>query len=165
LLASAIAQLEMEGRHEPPGIEVTYPYLDRRLVEFLLGIPYSQRVAPGEPRRLMRRALRGILPEAVRLRRCKGNPTAFIARGLTARRAEILALVADARVVERGLVKPREFREALERAMHGAETHSAALMVMLRIELWLRRLEGRGAAALVDHQRPVEQEVTDVTTV
>jgi asparagine synthase (glutamine-hydrolysing) len=166
LFATAVAQVEMEGRHEPPGIEVTYPYLDRRLVAFLVGIPYEQRVKPGEPRSLMRRALRGILPEAVRLRRCKGNPTAFIARGLTRARAEILALLTDARIVERGLVKPREFREAVERAMHTGETHSASVMLLLRVELWLRLLEGRRAAAGFNHLRPDhDQEVTNVATV
>ena len=43
--------------------EYRYPFLDRRLVEFLIAIPEEQRWWMDRPKTILRRALRGILPE------------------------------------------------------------------------------------------------------
>src|SRR5581483_4360900 len=56
--------------------EVRYPYLDRDLLEFLYGIPRQQLVRPNERRSLMRRALKGVVPDQVLNRRRK----AFVIR-------------------------------------------------------------------------------------
>jgi asparagine synthase (glutamine-hydrolysing) len=45
------------------GLEYRYPMLDKRLVEYVLGIPTAQLGAPGRNRALFRRAMRGVLPE------------------------------------------------------------------------------------------------------
>jgi asparagine synthase (glutamine-hydrolysing) len=66
----------------PVPYEQSYPYLDRDLVEFLYAIPREQLVRPGQRRSLMRRALRGIVPEEVLMRKRKAyatrQPAAFI---------------------------------------------------------------------------------------
>jgi asparagine synthase (glutamine-hydrolysing) len=51
-----------------------FPLLDQRIVEFMLGVPPDQLLKDGWTRSLMRRAMAGILPEAIRLRRDKGAP-------------------------------------------------------------------------------------------
>ena len=51
--------------------EARYPYLDQNLIEFILSIPASQLLRPGERRSLMRRALVGIVPEEILSRRTK----------------------------------------------------------------------------------------------
>lgn len=48
-----------------------FPFLDRRLVEYILTLPSWLRVHNGYPRALIRGAMAGILPEAVRLRTSK----------------------------------------------------------------------------------------------
>lgn len=53
-------------------IEMTYPLIDRRLVEFLLQLPVEHFYAEGLPRGLIRKAMKGILPEKIRTRRDKG---------------------------------------------------------------------------------------------
>jgi len=58
--------------------EYRYPFLDRDLVEFLARVPRAQLLRPGQHRSLMRRALKGIVPEEVLERRRK----AFLSRGL-----------------------------------------------------------------------------------
>src|SRR6185437_111277 len=45
--------------------EKRYPYLDQSLVEFVLAIPQSQLLRPGERRSLMRRALANIVPSEI----------------------------------------------------------------------------------------------------
>lgn len=47
------------------GVTYRYPLLDRRVVEFALGLPCGQFVAGGLTRTVARRALRGILPDDV----------------------------------------------------------------------------------------------------
>ena len=56
--------------------EKCYPYLDRDLIEFLFAIPRAQLVRPGQRRSLMRRALKGIVPDEILNRKRK----AFVAR-------------------------------------------------------------------------------------
>jgi asparagine synthase (glutamine-hydrolysing) len=67
-----------------PGLDLRHPYLDRRLVEFCLGLPAEQRLRDGWNRLIQRNAMRGILPEAVRQRRSKSSPIFGISRALLA---------------------------------------------------------------------------------
>jgi asparagine synthase (glutamine-hydrolysing) len=50
-----------------------FPLLDVRVIEFMLSVPVEQLQKGGWPRSLMRRAMQGILPEVIRLRRDKGG--------------------------------------------------------------------------------------------
>jgi asparagine synthase (glutamine-hydrolysing) len=63
-------------------IEVRHPFLDRRLVEFCLGLPGEQRLRAGWPRAIQRQAMAGILPETIRWRRTKGSPAQYTVRAL-----------------------------------------------------------------------------------
>jgi len=49
-------------------IEARVPFLDYRLVEFVLGLPDDYKIAGGETKRAMREGMRGVLPERVRTR-------------------------------------------------------------------------------------------------
>ena len=64
------------------GIEARYPFFDLRLVEFCLGLPAHEKLRFGEPRSIIRRALKGILPEDVRRRRSKANFIGELAAGM-----------------------------------------------------------------------------------
>lgn len=57
----------------PPRRRVS-PLFDRRLNEFCLALPMAQQVRDGVDRRLLREAMRGALPESVRLRTTRGFP-------------------------------------------------------------------------------------------
>ncbi len=52
-------------------IEARVPFLDYRLVEFSLGLPEDYKLSSGITKRVLREAMRGILPEKIRLRRDK----------------------------------------------------------------------------------------------
>ena len=54
-----------------PLLDRRYPFLDRELLIFLFAIPRDQIVRPGQRRSLMRRALRGIVPDEILDRRRK----------------------------------------------------------------------------------------------
>ncbi|MBF0543919.1 MAG: hypothetical protein HQM08_05790 [Candidatus Riflebacteria bacterium] len=53
--------------------ELKFPLLDIRVIEFMLGTPVEQLRKGGWPRSIMRRAMKGILPEIIRLRQDKGG--------------------------------------------------------------------------------------------
>ena len=52
-------------------MESRLPFLDQELVEWILRLPASAIVSGGWSRRIMREAMRGILPEKIRQRRRK----------------------------------------------------------------------------------------------
>ena len=56
----------------PAAFEYRHPLLYRPLVEFMYAIPWEAKLRPGSDRYLQRRALQGVLPEKIRLRRDKG---------------------------------------------------------------------------------------------
>ena len=59
------------------GIEYRYPLLDRRLLEFVLGLPPEQFLRGQWNRWLMRRALRGALPASILWNRSKSDPARY----------------------------------------------------------------------------------------
>lgn len=55
------------------GIEGRHPFFDRRLVEFCLSLPTRHKIRDGWTRVVLRQAMQGVLPEALRLRPDKSN--------------------------------------------------------------------------------------------
>lgn len=84
----AMVQRAMRRRF---GFETCDPTADRRVIEFCLAIPAEQFLLRGEDRALMRRAMRGILPDAVRLERRRGLQSADWSRHMIAARSAIAA--------------------------------------------------------------------------
>jgi asparagine synthase (glutamine-hydrolysing) len=68
------ATLEMlEQTAAPFGVEVRFPFWDRRLIEFCLSLPPQFKIRDGCTRWIMRRAMEGLLPAEVQWRRDKSN--------------------------------------------------------------------------------------------
>ena len=55
------------------GIELRYPFWDKRLVEFCLSLPSEQKMNLGWTRMILRRSMEGILPKEIQWRGGKGN--------------------------------------------------------------------------------------------
>lgn len=53
------------------GVEIRMPFLDPRLVCFTFSLPWTSKIGDGFTKRIMRDALKGILPENIRTRRDK----------------------------------------------------------------------------------------------
>ncbi len=54
------------------GLDSRFPFLDRELVEFLFSIPRSQKVVDGLAKMVLRKGMRGVLPDSVLNRTDKG---------------------------------------------------------------------------------------------
>ena len=63
-------------------IELRHPYRDRRLVEYVLGIPAHQLYRHGQYKHVLRTAMQGILPEAIRTRTRPTTLLMLLARGM-----------------------------------------------------------------------------------
>src|SRR6202034_2975947 len=109
--------------------ERRYPYLDRDLLGFIFAIPREQLARPGERRSLMRRALSGIVPDALLRRERK----AFVARSprvtISNQWASLVAMSREMVSASLGLVDSRAFSQALEEARCGKRV---AIIPLLR---------------------------------
>jgi asparagine synthase (glutamine-hydrolysing) len=149
---SAVETVANGERQEICSFDVAYPYLDRRLVEFLLAVPYEQLVRPGESRSLMRRALKGILPEGIRQRRGKGNPGETVCRAFSREWRHLGYLFEDPWVARWGYLEPKPLREAFARVRLGNPANSAVLLGVVALEIWLRTVEARFSAVRPNHR-------------
>jgi len=140
---SAVKSISSCWRTEQFGIDVTYPFAHRPLVEFLQAIPLDQLMRPGENRVVMRRMLAGILPDEIAARRTKGNPREAIFRAIARESGRLRSVFDNSRLCARGYIDKEPLFAALDRARHGYETHSAFLVQTISLEFWLRDLETR----------------------
>jgi asparagine synthase (glutamine-hydrolysing) len=56
------------------GIETRHPFLDRRVIEFILSLPLNIKMHSPMPKKIIREGMRGILPEVVRCRTQYAHP-------------------------------------------------------------------------------------------
>ncbi len=118
----------------------THPYSHRPLVEFILAIPAEVVAAAGQPRRLMRRALRGWMPDAVLGRRSKASFERVFRQSLAPLAAELLRDLGNSRLVQRGIIHGPHLEGRLRRYLSGLESNSGMLRSVLMLEFWLRGL-------------------------
>jgi asparagine synthase (glutamine-hydrolysing) len=64
------------------GLEARYPFWDRHLVAFCLGLPAHEKLSGGWSRLILRRAMAGTVPAPILARRDKVDFTVHLARGL-----------------------------------------------------------------------------------
>jgi asparagine synthase (glutamine-hydrolysing) len=132
--------LRSQVEHEAGALWHT-PYLDPDLVDFVRRIPGERMFHNGLSRGLYREAMRGLMPETLRLRRTKAGigeavrATIDGAGGLAAFE-DLLALK---RTRSLGLVEPNALRAHLERGMAGELSNWTALWAPLAVEAFLAK--------------------------
>jgi asparagine synthase (glutamine-hydrolysing) len=72
------------------GLAPRYPFWDREVVEFCLGLPAHEKLSRGWSRLVLRRAMAGIVPDSVLQRRDKIDFTVHLARGMVRHHREAL---------------------------------------------------------------------------
>lgn len=125
------------------GIEPRYPFWDKRLVEFCVGLPTSEKLSDGWSRHILRRAMGEILPAQVQWRRDKVDFKANLVRGLLRHHRPLLdsVLVRDVDGMA-DYVNLRELAAACERmASSPATARGDEVQFIWRtisLALWLR---------------------------
>ncbi len=98
------------------GIEQRYPFLDIDVINLCLGQPAREKFRDGLPRSMLRRAMIGILPESVRLRRDKVNFLPVLIDGLRRDRTGRIDELRHGRIgALEGLVNVTALRDAIAR--------------------------------------------------
>lgn len=131
------------------GLDLRQPFLDRRLVEFLIALPDDLRFRDRQPRYLLRRAFADRLPPTVAARVDKADFARLTRDGLCAADPEG-TLRGPLEVVERGWVRPGQPRALWTRIQHrmaaGNHAHDPEVQVLWQIlaaEASVRALSSR----------------------
>jgi asparagine synthase (glutamine-hydrolysing) len=124
------------------GLELRFPFWDKRLVEFCLSLPPEQKMWRGWTRMILRRAMAGTLPEEVRWRGGKANLAGALSHGLSAfERARLEdVIVKDSTLIEE-YVNVAALRRAYSRFISGEvmDGDVVAIWRAVSLALWLRR--------------------------
>jgi asparagine synthase (glutamine-hydrolysing) len=125
--------------HEPCAYRNPLLYLP--LVEFMAAVPWREKMQPGEDRPLQRRALRGLLPEATRLRRGKRGPTQALLAGFCSSDKWANLLTHRSALVERGYIDAALWRKAVDLARAGACESIPGFLQACILEAWFAMLD------------------------
>nr|WP_282098430.1 asparagine synthase-related protein [Cereibacter sphaeroides] len=123
------------------GIEPRYPFLERRLIEHCVAQPAAAKFHDGMTRALLRDAVRGLLPDEVRLRTSKTNFTPNVRARMLTSWGDNLNRIAGCNPGRIGdYVDLAVIREGIQRLRAGEPDQPALLQTMRAVVLdeWLR---------------------------
>jgi len=124
-------------------LEPVYPFLDHRIVEFALSLPPTQKVRKGESKYILRNAMKGIIPEAVRKSRKHFGTPVPLERWMRQLRRNIRELFESSKFGERGYFNQPAILDAYDRFCEGkmdrftSAFYAEAFWRILNLELWL----------------------------
>jgi asparagine synthase (glutamine-hydrolysing) len=131
-------KLEAEERRAArAGLEMRYPLLDSRLVEFVLAMPWRARASRGTRKRLLRAGAADVLPVRTLARRGKGDWTEPVDRGL--RRACPAGALADRSGLLEHYVERRAAEALIERFRRGEGDLRWEVWFLITLDRWLER--------------------------
>jgi asparagine synthase (glutamine-hydrolysing) len=132
------------------GVEIRSPLYDRRIVEFAARRPREDRALGGETKRLLRRSMKGLLPDAVLAPRKSrtGMTTGYLAKSMHTGLAQVLLdTFKESLLAESGVIDIKQYWQAAGRYLRGRDPNSAVeLFLTLQAELWLRAHARTGRA-------------------
>ncbi|HZT76375.1 MAG TPA: asparagine synthase-related protein [Vicinamibacterales bacterium] len=125
------------------GLDIALPLLDRDLLAFLMAAPGDMQNRDGVPRALLREAMRGVLPDAVRTRRWKADFSAVVNRGVADDAAAICrALTHGSRAVSREYLAGPALEAEMPRLVAGLSAPDCVaswdLADLYGLETWLQ---------------------------
>ncbi|MBX3173943.1 MAG: hypothetical protein KF709_05990 [Gemmatimonadaceae bacterium] len=132
----------LTGFAREEGVALRSPLLDERIVRFAVQRPWSDRVDGAETKLLLRRAMRGRLPDELLAPRSHrtGTTNAYFLRELRgAGWAVAEPLLDDLRLADIGMIEPSHYRRAWQHLLgHDDDELAVRLFFTLQAELWLR---------------------------
>ena len=126
-------------------IETRLPFLDYRLVEYIFSLPPEQKIKDGVTKAILRNAMKGTLPEAVRNRKDKmGFVTPEDIWFRTVLREGIEEILNSKEFAERDYFDVPKLKQAFISHCEGKRNISFAIWRWVNLELWMRTfLDGR----------------------
>jgi len=117
-------------------LEVRCPFTDHHILEFGLSVPFSWKYRVGETKRIVRKAMKGILPESVLRKKKMGfNPPMpeWIGREL---KPLISALLSGPAVKRRGIFQPEVIEKLVQDHFQGRRDNGTRIWGLLMLEVW-----------------------------
>jgi asparagine synthase (glutamine-hydrolysing) len=120
-------------------IESRVPFLDHKLVEFTARLPERLKLRGWTTKYVLRRAMKGVLPEAILTRPKMGFPVPLGA-WLRGRHRNVLdEYVTSERARARGIFDADFVARVVGQHVSGERDHSERLWTLVNFEVWLRR--------------------------
>ncbi len=120
-------------------LEARSPLLDHELAEVVLRLPPEYKLSPRTSKVLLRRAMRGIVPDEILDRRRKMGFSAPVGAWLRGPLRGLFGdLTSDSRAVSHGFIAPGAAAALYEEHDHGRADRTTHLWNLLMLELWLR---------------------------
>ncbi|MDN7011482.1 asparagine synthase (glutamine-hydrolyzing) [Methanoculleus sp. FWC-SCC3] len=120
-------------------IEARVPFLDYRLVEHLAGLPLDQKIRGGVTKYVLRRAIRGLVPDAVR---CRMDKMGFVTPEEVWMKGElaphILELFSTPEFTERPYWDAERVLENYRAFLEGKSPYSTEFWRIACAEMWLQ---------------------------
>ncbi len=146
-ITQMLRQRKLQAPEAMGHLNFVHPFAHRPLVTFMLAIPAEVACSPGEPRRLMKRALGPLWPAILRKRRSKDAFAGVFLESLRPLAAELLKPGQRLQLVERGYVDGASLHGRLERLTLSLACNEPQLRQILLLEYWLRKQNVFGRAA------------------
>lgn len=139
--SSLPALLHYEDRNSMAfSVEARVPFLDYRLVEFIFSLPSSQKIRDGITKIVLRNAMKGILPEKVRMRMDKMG---FVTPGdvwfRTVAKDKILEIFNSDSFRNRGYFNVNEIKKEFESHCRGEKSLHFTIWRWINLELWFQK--------------------------
>jgi len=130
-------------------IESRVPFLDHTLVEFAARLPDRLKLNGFTTKRILREAIRGLLPERILTRKKMGFPVPFAGWMRGRWHSVVQDVLLDRRARERGLINPAAVAALLRDHGDGRRGAGDAIWALLNLELWYRTfIDGDGIQTL-----------------
>jgi asparagine synthase (glutamine-hydrolysing) len=137
-------------------IESRVPFLDHVLVEFAARLPDRLKLNGFTTKRILRQALRGVLPDSILTRPKMGFPVPFANWMRGAWSEAVSDVLLDRRTRERGIVQPAAVAALLDAHREGRRAGGDAIWALLNLELWFRTfIDGEGVQTLPSPARAI----------
>ncbi|HEU4722730.1 MAG TPA: asparagine synthase-related protein [Gemmatimonadaceae bacterium] len=140
----------LTGAQLRAGVTARTPFLDERLYRFAMSRPREERVTARETKRLLRHAMRGILPDAFLAPRPRrtGVTTQYMRDAMRgASRPLFDAAFRRPLLAELGIVDAARLQEEWRQYAEAGEGLGLRLFELLQTELWLRAHTGSDTSA------------------
>jgi asparagine synthase (glutamine-hydrolysing) len=138
-------------------IESRVPFLDHKLVEFAAQLPDGWKLSGWTTKRILRDAMKGILPASILNRPKMGFPVPFATWTRGPWNSVVRDVLLDRRSRERGIVDPAAVETLLRDHASGATPGGERLWSLMNLELWYRTFIDREGVQTLPHAHSVAQ--------
>ena len=136
-------------------IESRVPFLDHELVEFAARLPERLKLSAFSTKRILREAVRGVVPDEILKRPKMGFPVPFASWMRGAWNGVAREVLLDPRTRARGLMNAPAVEALLDAHREGTRAGGDAIWALLNLELWYRTfIDGDGVQTLPVPGRP-----------